>query len=216
MSQVLRFTRLDLRVQLATLRATLAVAALLALMTLLLTPAPEMMVAVFTFAAAIVAVDPFRGDERGRLDVLYAVLPVARTHVVGGRYLTMLAIQIAFGAAGVLLALAAATAKSMPLDARLTVLILTAGFAINALILAVETPVVFRLGYAKTRWVAFTPMLVIVALVALANSTGLNLTQAVLSLHTTGWLPAVLLAAGIIVLTVSALISTRLYTTRDL
>ena len=116
MNQVLRFTKLDLRVQQATLKTTLAVAAVLVLLTWVTAPLPEMIVAVFTFAAAIVAVEPFRGDERGRLDTLYAVLPVSRALVVWGRYLTILGIQITFAATGVLLAFTAAAVKAVPMD----------------------------------------------------------------------------------------------------
>jgi hypothetical protein len=216
MSTVLRFTQLDLRVQRATLRSTLAVAALLALLTWVTAPIPPMIVAVFTFAAAIVAVEPFRSDERGRLDTLYALLPVGRAHVVWGRYLTMLGIQVAFAVVGVALALAAAAVKAMPLDGSLTGLILTAGFALNALILAIEAPVVFRMGYARARWVAFTPILVIVALVAVANASGLNLSAVVSGLPAAALPWAPLPVAGLAALAVSALVSVRLYTARDL
>lgn len=216
MSQVLRFSRLDFRVQQATLRTTLAIAALLALLTWVTAPLPPMIVAVFTFAAAIVAVEPFRGDERGRLDALYAVLPVSRAHVVWGRYLTMLGVQIVFVVIGVILAFAAAAIKAVPMDTDLAGLIVSTGFAINALILALETPVLFKVGYERARWVAFTPMLVIAALVAFANASGLNLTEFALSLHTPIWPTALLPITGLAVLALSALISIRLYATRDL
>ena len=206
MSRVLRFTQLDLRVQQATLKTTLAVGALLALLTWVTAPLPPLIVAVFTF----------RADERGRLDALYAVLPVRRAQVVGGRYLTMLGIQLLFAAIGVLLAFAAAAVKGVPMDASLAGLILSAGFALNALILAVETPVLFRVGYARARWVMFTPVLVIAALGALANLSGVNLTQFALSLRAAAWAPALLPVGGLAVLALSALASTRLYAGRDL
>lgn len=216
MIQVLRFTQLDLRVQQATLRTTLAVAAVLALLAWVTTPLPPMIVAVFTFAAAIVAVEPFRSDERGRLDALYAVLPVGRANVVWGRYLTMLGTQVAFAAVGVVLAVVAAAVKALPLNAGLTGLILAVGFTLNALILAIETPVVFRMGYARARWVAFTPILVILAIVALAGPSGLNLLRLASGLQVEVWLPALLPVAGLVVLALSALVSVRLYATRDL
>ena len=134
----------------------------------------------------------------------------------GGRYLTMLGVQILFAVIGIMLAFAAAAVKAVPMDIHLAGLILSAGFAINALILALETPVLFRVGYARIRWVAFTPMLVIAALVALANSSGLNLTEFALSLQTAVWPPALLPIAGLAALALSALVSTWLYATRDL
>jgi len=216
MSGVLRFVRLDIRVQQATLRTTLAVAGLLAVLTWVVTPLPPMIVAIFTFAAAIVAVEPFRADERGRLDVLYAVLPVGRAEVVWGRYLTMLGVQVSFAAVGVLLAVAAAAAKAQPLDVGLTGLVLAAGLAINALVLAVQTPVLFRVGYARARWVAFTPIMVIMAIVALAGPSGLNLLRVASALAATAWLPALFPLAGLVALALSALASAWLYGRRDL
>jgi hypothetical protein len=128
----------------------------------------------------------------------------------------MLGIQLLFAAIGVLLAFAAAAVKGVPMDASLAGLILSAGFALNALILAVETPVLFRVGYARARWVMFTPVLVIAALGALANLSGVNLTQFALSLRAAAWAPALLPVGGLAVLALSALASTRLYAGRDL
>jgi hypothetical protein len=62
----------------------------------------------------------------------------------------------------------------------------------------------------------FTPVLVIAALGALANLSGVNLTQFALSLRAAAWAPALLPVGGLAVLALSALASTRLYAGRDL
>nr|WP_300148846.1 ABC-2 transporter permease [Propionicimonas sp.] len=218
MTATLRMTMLDLRVLQAVARSLLGVSAVLAGMVWITAPTAIMMVAVFLLSAAILAVDPFRADERGHLDALYATLPLARGHVVAGRYLTALAVQVASALAGLALGLVAAAVHGDPLEPGTVLTVLVAGFAVNAVLLAVEFPILFALGYTRARWVTLTPILLICVAILVGRGLGLNLTQLAGLLQRAPSVVVVItvVVGGLGLLALSARLSVRLYRGRDL
>ena len=218
MTATFRMTMLDLRVLQAVARSLLGVSAVLAVMVWITAPTPIMMVAVFLLSATILAVDPFRAAERGHLDALYATLPLAREHVVAGRYLTALAVQVTSALAGLALGLVAAAVHGEPLQPGAVLTILVGGFAANAALLAVEFPILFALGYTRARWVTLTPILLICVAMLVGRGLGLNLTQ-LAELVQQPPPGAVILAVAVGslgVLALSAGVSVRVYRGRDL
>lgn len=218
MTAALRMTALDLRVLAAVARSMLAVAVVLAVITWITAPTPAMMVAVFLFAAAILAVDPFRSDERANLDALYATLPLSRHQVVAGRYLTTLVILAVSALTGLTLGTIAALTLGHPLQPGVILTVLTAGFLFDAVILAVELPLLFAVGYARARWVTLTPMLIIGVAILVTRSIRLPLTEIVEAVQQTP--PAALVVTGLLLglglLGASGLLAARVYDRRDL
>ncbi len=162
---------------------------------------------------------PFLTDERGQHDLLYATLPIRRQTVVLGRYIFFLAIQLASGilALGLVAATAAATGRS--LDPRLAALATMASLAAGSVLLAIQLPLLFWLGFAKSRWIALLPMLVFLTPVALMQLPGGQVRFD--SFDPTALPPDFLLAAGGALLSVSAvawvvsaLVSVRVYAGR--
>jgi ABC-type transport system involved in multi-copper enzyme maturation permease subunit len=211
-------TGLDLRVLQAVAKSLIGVSVALAVMVWITAPTPVMMVAVFLLTAAILAVDPFRSDERGHLDVLYATLPLARGQVVAGRYLTALVVQAMSTLAGLALGLVAAAIHREPLQPGMVATVMVAGFATNAVLIAVEFPIVFALGYSRARWVTFTPILLVCVAVVVGRSLGLNLAELVdlLQQVPSAVIVVTVALAGLGLLALSALLSVRLYRRRDL
>lgn len=218
MTPTLRFAGLDLRVLQTTARSILGVSALLALLTWTTAPTPPMMVAVFLLAAGILAIEPFRADERGHLDALYATLPITRRHVVAGRYLTVLLITAACAVAGIVVGTAAAAVRGDDLQLDAIGIMLLAGLAINAVILAIEVPILFSVGYTRARWVTLTPILLVCLTVLVAQTTGLNLTDLVGLFQQPApiWLLITSPIASLGVLALSALLATHQYAKRDI
>jgi uncharacterized membrane protein (GlpM family) len=114
---------------------------------------------------------PFVTDERGRHDLLYATLPVRRRTVVLARHLFLLVLQVAAGLVAVAV-MAVTSATGRQVDASLIGLALLASFATGSLLFAVQLPVLFWLGFAKSRWIALVPMVAFLTPVALLQLPG--------------------------------------------
>ncbi len=163
---------------------------------------------------------PFLNDERGRHDLLYATLPLRRRAVVLSRHLLQLALQLSAAVIAVALMLVASAATGRPLDAALTTLTILLSLAAGSVLLALQLPALFGLGYAKARWVTLLPMVVFLAPIALLQlpSQRPDLASLDLVANASELLP--MLAPALVVVialawTASATISTKLYARRQ-
>lgn len=154
----------------------------------------------------------FTTDERGRLDLLAATMPVSRPGVVIGRHLTLgslAALMSAMCGLGAWVSL-----RVFPLSGAFPLTtVFSLGFALVCLLLAVQVPFYFALGPAKgismvTAAMVFTAMWM--------ASTLSDPVEPVLQAVTSWWAPAVAILAGLTFIAVSAVISVPLYTRRAL
>jgi len=88
------FTRLDLSSWFPRMQVALTLLFVVAIGVLL--PVPGMAIMTAAIVASLMVSAPFLGDERGRLDTLYGVLPVSRSTVVIGRALAFIGVSMAF------------------------------------------------------------------------------------------------------------------------
>jgi hypothetical protein len=160
---------------------------------------------------------PFLADERGRHDLLYATLPIRRRTVVWGRHLYFLVMELCTLVAAVALTGVVTLATGNSFDIGVVVLVALAAASVASLMLAVQLPVLFGLGFAKSRWLAMLPMVICLAPVVLGQLPGMGdrlsaqwpgVLTSEWTLAATGCLIAVLWAS-------SALISVRLYARRQ-
>src|SRR4051812_362197 len=63
-------------------------------------PSPAFGIGTAAIVMSLLAANPFAADERGRLDTLYATLPVTRRGVVIARYIALMVLYVAAAALG--------------------------------------------------------------------------------------------------------------------
>ncbi|MFD8479375.1 ABC-2 transporter permease [Kitasatospora sp. NPDC059673] len=151
--------------------------------------------------APLIAVHPFVVADRSGLETLYAVLPVPRRTVLLGHYVWALAGFVATLGAGTAAALLLARVEDAPLATRDVLMVLTLCWALFAVNIAIQFPLLIRFGYARVSVLGTTLPLVLVML-------------AVVRLHLTletvrPWLP-LLWPAGLAAVVLSALVAARL------
>lgn len=117
---------------------------------------------VLTFTAQI-APYPFRVADKADLETLYAVLPVPRRSVLYGHYAWAVAVFLASSLAGTALALLLAWAESAPLSGRTLLTMLALSWALFAINIAIQFPMLIRFGYTQSSVLGTTlPFAVIV------------------------------------------------------
>lgn len=168
---ILAFTRFDLASWLPRTQSLVPLALVVAVG--IAVPVPGMAIVGSALVTSLMVSAPFLGDERARLDTLYGVLPVSRTTVVVGRTLAILV----YGALSLLLALAVTVVvalvrgASIEVEWLLTFVGIAAGFV--GLSLSIQLPVLFAVGYARGRFVAYAPAAVVAGGAWLAQAVGL-------------------------------------------
>ncbi|MFC7787877.1 ABC-2 transporter permease [Microbacterium sp. MAHUQ-60] len=177
-------------------------------------PVPGMAVVASAVVASMMISAPFLADERGRLDILYGLLPISRNKVVVGRAAALLVYYvIAFGVAA-LTTFVVAIARGDTIPMELVGVALAVGFAFIGLAMALQLPVLFRVGYTRGRLVAYAPAFVVAGLIWLNQGTGLVKMEGQL-LSTIG-----LVIAGVVIgafgSALGVVIATRMYRNREL
>lgn len=177
-------------------------------------PVPGMAVVASAVVASMMISAPFLVDERGRLDILYGLLPISRNKVVVGRAAALLVYYvIAFGVAA-LTTFVVAIARGDAIPMELVGVALAVGFAFIGLAMALQLPVLFRVGYTRGRLVAYAPAFVVAGLIWLNQATGLVKMEGQL-LSTIG-----LVIAGVVIgafgSALGVVIATRMYRNREL
>ena len=139
---------------------------------------------------------PFNVSDKAGLETLYAVLPLSRRSVLYGHYAWATACFLATAAVGTALALLLAQVQAIPLSGHTLMTMLTLSWALFAVNVAIQFPLLIRFGYTRVSVLGTTlPLAVIVGAVFRLN---LNMTSI------QNWAPALLCAAGTAALMVSA------------
>ena len=165
---------------------------------------------------------PFSISERNNLDVLYATLSINRKTVVRGRYALMLAAEALGMAVSVLLSWFLNLFIDMGFQLEQVVFLACILFGVYSLLLSVQYPIYFKLGYNKAKLLVMIPMLVlflvVIELPMLSKLLGLTLAWNDLSMPqgVPAWLYAAPLLAGLLFVGGSYRLSCRLYMAREL
>ncbi len=229
MSKTLAFARLDwLTVKAFWNVKTLLLMVAVFAITSVGTGSPALLVVMMLMCGILYSTMPFAVGEQNGIDALYATLPLARRQVVAGRYLYVLGLNLTVAAAGVLLGVVMAGGVSLfapgrfAFDLRDLPLLAAGGLLAVGLIVAVQLPVCFRVGYAKAKLFIYLPFVVYsAAILVLSQLMGVQRVNEVVK-AAAGWASAhmvltVLLAALFLAaaLSLSMLLSIRFYRRRE-
>lgn len=177
-------------------------------------PVPGMAVVASAVVTSMMISAPFLADERGRLDTLYGLLPISRNKVVVGRATALLVYCVIAFAIAALTTFVVAIARGDAIPLELVGVALAIGFAFIGLAMALQLPVLFRIGYTRGRLVAYAPALVIAGLVWLNQATGVVRIEGE-SLSSIG-LVAASVIIGALGSATGVFIAMRMYGTREL
>lgn len=166
---------------------------------------------------------PFAVIDKNRLDILYGTLSISRKAIVIGRYVFVLI----FIAACTLLSFGCSVILSAIVKEEIVLsqlLLLTCVlFAAVSLVVALQYPIYFKLGYAKAKIVAMIPLFIIFSLIILiptiAKLANLNffLTGMFESLAQHAVILSIsALLVGLIFLGISCYVSYKLYEKKDM
>lgn len=178
-------------------------------------PIPGMAIAASAFVTTLIVSAPFLGDERGRLDTLYGVLPVSRRTIVAGRALAIFAYGILALATANAVTVAAVLVRGGDLAPEILLIANAAAFAITGLAMSIQLPVFFRIGYSRGRLVGYAPALIVAGLAWLGQATG-TITTENFSGIPVSLVVGVGFGVGVVGIIVGTLVSMRIYQSREL
>lgn len=209
----LAFARFDLQSWLPRTQ-TLLPLAFIAVVGIVL-PVPGMAIAASAIVTMLLVSAPFLGDERGRLDTLYGVLPVSRRSIVVGRMLAILVLFVIAAAVANATTLIVAAVHGGSPDPQLLLIANAAAFALVGLAVSLQLPVLFRIGYSRGRLMAYAPALVIAGLAWLGQELGL-LTSDAPAPAPVAVLVGIGFALGVLGVVVGTAVAVRQYEGREL
>jgi hypothetical protein len=182
------------------------------------TPWPVLAVAAGAVVMTLLAPNHFAADERGRLDTLYATLPVSARTVVLGRYVSLVLLYLATAVFSTGTAVVVGLVTGEPVAADVLVPVNLGAFVFFCGATAVQLPFFFALGYTRARPLVYVPVVLLSGTTWLLGQTDVFDGLDPASLASAD--PAVLWSAGLVLslglLVASAAVSTRLYRRRDL
>lgn len=164
------FTRLDLSSWFPRTQTILTLLFVVAVGVLL--PVPGMAIVASALVTSLMVSAPFLGDERGRLDTLYGVLPVSRSTVVIGRTLSIIAYYLVAAVLATAVTAISAIVRGGQTETELLLIAHTAALAFIGLSMTLQLPVLFRIGYTRGRLMAYTPAFAVTGIVWLLQATG--------------------------------------------
>ncbi|QAY58927.1 ABC-2 transporter permease [Microbacterium protaetiae] len=214
---MIRFTLFDLHniVSTAPLRPLL----MLGLVAVIGATAPVQGAAIMVggYMGAMLLSSVFLTDERGRLDALYGLSRVSRTAVVFGRYATALVVGAGTSAFGFVVALVIVAIHRSRVEWTLMGLMALGAFVVAVISISALLPWYFAMGYARGRQAMLVLIIALVGLGWLGSRTSIFDGATIAALMDDGaGITAIILVAGLAVLTASAALASRLYRNRNL
>lgn len=209
------FTRLDLSSWFPRSQTILTLLFIAAVGVLL--PIPGMAIMASALVTSLMVSAPFLGDERGRLDTLYGVLPVSRGVVVIGRTLSIVTYYLAAVVLATIVTVISAMVRGRRVETDFLLIAHAAALAFVGLSMALQLPVFFRVGYSRGRLMAYAPVFVVAGLAWLLQATGAHVQLQ----RAFGGVPVVAIAGlgaliGAIGISCAIVVSARIYRTREL
>jgi len=184
------------------------------------TKQPVFTLAFFMVFAVLVSSTVFSINEKCRSEKLYGILPLKKSDMITGRYLYGLIIGVVGLAVAIVLTLVISAIRGNGPDIFLFLLVLALGFAYYCLGIGISFPIYFKFTYTKAYVFTMLPVYFVYLVgMLLARKTGFlnSLDQSVgfFSTHL-ALIPVIGVAAGLIFLAVSAVISNRIYRKKEL
>jgi hypothetical protein len=147
--------------------------------------------------APLVAAQPFLVADKADLQTLYAVLPLSRRTVLLGHYAWALMSFFAIVITGTALAAVLAQAQHMPFGGRSLTTLLTLSWALFAVNISIQLPLLIRFGYTRISVLATTLPLALVMVAVTRVHLDLESIQ--------DWLPLFWAAGAAVIATSAAL-----------
>ena len=163
--------------------------------------------------AALAAAYPFAIGDKADLSTLLGALPVRRDTVVVGRYVFATLTFLGAAAIATVAMFAVAAARSLPVEPATTAVLLATSFAVFALTVGIQFPMYFAMGYTRARMLAYLPFVAIVLIAVLGAPL---LPRGGAGLSPDPALAVAFTAVGLALLTVSALVSCKVFGRRAL
>lgn len=135
-------------------------------------PSPAFGIVAAAIVMSLLASNPFAADERGRLDTLYATLPMTRSSVVIGRYVALVVLYLAVAVLGTAATIVVLIKNESTVDYGQLGVVNVISLLIFTVVIAVQLPFFFSVGFTRARLMAFIPMAVLVGGTALASQLG--------------------------------------------
>lgn len=154
-----RMARLDVRSVAPYGRAQVLVMVLVVPLFASLTGEPATAVVMAAVFATFLASYPFAIADKNDLDTLYGMLPVSRRALVAGRYVFALALYVASTLLGGVMAAVIAAIRHEPVALADAALVAAISFAIYCVVVALQHPFFWAMGYTKARAVSYVPLL---------------------------------------------------------
>jgi ABC-2 family transporter len=134
---------------------------------------PVLLVPAFVLLCAVtIVVYPFNVADKAGLETLYAVLPVPRRSVLYGHYTWAVASFLATASVGTTLALLLARVQDVPFGGRTLVTVLTLSWALFAVNIAIQFPLLILFGYTRVSVLGTTlPLALVVGVIVKTHLT---------------------------------------------
>lgn len=138
-------------------------------------PVPGMAIVAAALVTSLMLSAPFLGDERGRLDTLYGILPISRSTVMFGRALSIVVYYVAAASLATVITVMMAVVRGNDIPSEMMLIAHACAMAVFGLAMALQLPVFFRVGYSRGRFMSYTPVLVVAGGAWLPQATDLHL-----------------------------------------
>jgi hypothetical protein len=129
---------------------------LLVLVAAISTKSPLVLLPAIAFITPMIAAYPFLVADKAGLATLYAVLPLPRRSVLYGHYAWAMACYLVLVAAGTALDFLLAHVQAVPFSGRDFLTMLTLSWALFAINVAIQFPLLIRFGYTQVSVLATT------------------------------------------------------------
>jgi len=219
MPQVLAFIRLQLLACKPYLRSILLVFAF-AVIFGVTSREPYSLPALFTIYMILFITYPFAIGEKNNLDILFATLSLNRKQVVSGLYILIAGVELTAALLALLLAQIIALIYQTSFLWSAALFTVACCFLVFSLIVSLQLPFFFKLGYTKAKLIAYLPLMLLalpaILLPSLKGKVEGLLSDASIWIEANSILSTLApLAAGLILLLISGVISYRIYQKRD-
>lgn len=165
---------------------------------------------------------PFAIGDKTQTDILYTSLPLKKQHIVVGRYLFAICINMITAVTAVVLSGLIGVIFHKEIDLLASVITVLICLFLYVFVEAVQFPIYFKLGYTKAKVIAFLPIFLIPFLIALLTSLIKKDTWMAMLSNLFVWAQehmilviVALLILLCLVMLLSAVLSYRIYQKRD-
>jgi len=218
MSNIINLIKLDYYTQKAYIRARVLIIAFIAMFVVILNRNPPLIMYVISLAVANSMGTTFSIYEKNKLNMLYGILPIRKQQIVIGRYLFTLAFGLLNEVIGAVLTLIVAYALNINVSNFTFIAYLCGSFLLFCLFISVQFPLYFKYEFSNIIAVAILPLLLSFIVVMTLIKKHAELFSQVIKffIHNPNMIWLIGIGAGLIILSISCLLSCVIYKHREL